>query len=141
MILKNDFSLVTMTRSDTAKRKGYNEQWVPPDYVCNNLAALFQHLLLPLVNNLPGDIHVTGAYRCSRLNVAVGSKPTSQHLTGQAADIEYWENGIEKNKIIIDTVLRLNLPFDQMINENNLSWVHLSYSHVKARKQFFKLPK
>ena len=139
MILTEKFDLKVLTHSDTAIRRGFEEQSIPSDAVVANLELLFDNVLVHLVRSLSGEINVTCAYRCKRVNDAVGSKDTSQHLQGKAADIEYRENGVEKNQVIIDTVKRLNLAYDQMIDEKNLSWVHISYNHGKNRKQFFKL--
>lgn len=128
-----------MTHSDTAVRLGHVEQNQPPDVVIDNLEKLYKNVLLPLINELPGEFNVTCAYRCPRTNKAVGGNENSQHLTGRAADIEYRENGVEKNQVIIDTVHSLHLNFDQMIDEKNLSWVHISYNEGKNREQFLKI--
>lgn len=127
-----------MTFSNTAVKYGITEQGDPSQEVVDNLKLLHQHIIAPLVAELPGELTATCAYRCPRVNAKVGSKPTSQHVTGQAVDLEYRENGIEMNQKIIDTVRKLDLPVDQVIDERNLAWVHISYS-PKHRKQFFKL--
>lgn len=136
--LTTEFNLTAMTHSDTAKRYNITEQVTPADDVVENLKALHQNIIAPLVAELPGELSATCAYRCHRVNARVGGKPSSQHLTGHAADLEYRENGVEKNGEIIEAVKRLNLPYDQLIDERNLAWVHVSYS-PRNRRQFFKL--
>ena len=43
-----------------------------------------------------------------------------------------------KNKIIWDKVLELKLPFDQMINEFDFCWIHISYNHESNRGQLLE---
>lgn len=140
MILTAEFDIKAMTYSKTAEKYNIIEQYLPlPQDIIDNLHALHENIIIPLVEYLPGELQVSCAYRCNKLNARVGSKPTSQHPRGMAADLEYYENGIECNKKIIDAVKTLNLEFDQMIDERNLAWVHISYNKGKNRKQFFKL--
>ena len=137
MTLTDKFNLKTMTYSQTASDNGYWEQFIPSDEVIDNLMVLHRDLLVPLVKALPGEIRVNCAYRCTRTNIKVGGKDKSQHLKGMAADVEYWENGKEENKKLMDKVRELNLDYDQMIDERG--WVHLSYNLDNNRKMFFKL--
>lgn len=141
--LTAEFDLKAMTFSRTAERYNIAEQYTPPPDVVENLKALHEHVIVPLVNALPGDLTATCAYRCTKVNAKVGSKPTSQHPKGMAADLEYRENGVEMNHKIIEAVNWLELDYDQMIAERIVngkpSWVHISYNHNHNRKQFFKL--
>lgn len=137
MILTKTFDLKTMTHSDTAVKRGIPN--VPNAEEIENLKKLYDNILLPLVESMPGQINVTVAYRCSKLNAMLKSKPTSQHTMGKAADIEYRENGVEMNQKIIDKIRELDLPVDQYIWERGGAWCHVSYNEGKNRKQFLKL--
>lgn len=53
---------------------------------------------------------------------------------GQAADIHSKSNTREDNKKIFDLIKSLKLPFDQLINEYNYKWVHVSYSSRNRRQ-------
>jgi uncharacterized protein YcbK (DUF882 family) len=53
-------------------------------------------------------VHLTNACRCLKHNKSIGSKPTSQHVRGKAADI--YINGIEPSTI--KAFLRLELMAD-----------------------------
>lgn len=140
MILTSAFSIKALTVSDTATRKGYTEQFTPPAAVVSNLTELYTNLLQPLVDYLPGELNVTCAYRCPRVNADVGGKPASQHLTGHAADVEYRIEGYERNDLLVQAVKDLGLDFDQCIMENGKNgWVHLSYNKGKNRNQFLSL--
>lgn len=136
MNLSKDFTLAEMIASVKALACDIMEQWNPPQEVIDNLGALCSNLLQPLRDAL-GPIHISSGWRCPRLNKLVGGVPDSWHLTGCAADTEFYGEG--GNQAIIDTVKELNLPFDQMIDEFNLKWVHLSYSKKQCRKQMFRL--
>ena len=55
-----------------------------------------------------------------------------------AVDIRTIPDTVEENKKLYDLIISLNLPFDQLINEHNFDWVHVSYS-PKHRKQPLKI--
>ena len=72
------------------------------------------------------------------LNKILGGSKTSQHMTGQAADIRTKEDTPEENKKLFDLIIDLDLPFDQLIDEYNYNWIHVSYS-PKHRKQILHI--
>lgn len=57
-------------------------------------------------------------------------------MKGLAADITV--GSTTKNKELFDLIIKLDLPFDQLIDEKKFSWVHVSYSS-KPRKQILHL--
>ena len=82
-------------------------------------------------------VRVTSGYRCEKLNKAIGGSSRSQHVKGEAADIELWIRGQEKNAILLDEVISLSfngaIKFDQLIieypdGEGVPKWLHISYS-------------
>jgi zinc D-Ala-D-Ala carboxypeptidase len=84
---------------------------------------------------------VNSGFRGPKLNKAIGGARNSQHLTGQAADIEI--PGLD-NKVVFDWI-KDNLDFDQLILEfykpgiPDSGWVHVSWSNKKNRKQVIKI--
>ena len=79
---------------------------------------------------------ISSGYRSKELNKAIGGATTSQHLLGQAIDIDMdgTPNGVT-NKMVFDYI-KAHLNFDQLINEFDYSWVHVSYNPTgKQRKQ------
>jgi hypothetical protein len=66
------------------------------------------------------------------LNTKVGGSATSQHCKGEAIDISAG-NKVE-NKKLFDWICA-NLDFDQVINEYDFTWVHISYKSKGNRKQ------
>lgn len=139
MKLSKNFSLEEMLESQSARRHNVVEQFNPNQEVINNLKLLCENILQPLRDKV-GAIQVTSGYRSPRVNKIVGGSSNSQHLTGQAADIK----GVRiSNKKLFDSIIRLNLPFDQLIWEygtkNEPAWVHVSFSS-RNRRQILYIP-
>lgn len=130
------FTLRELTKSDTAIRKGIKN--VPNRQEEQNLITLVDKILDPLREAYKKPIIVTSGFRCEELNRLVGGSKTSQHRTGQAVDIRTVSDTPEENKKLYDLIIGLNLPFDQLINEYNFDWVHVSFSE-KNRKQILKI--
>jgi hypothetical protein len=66
------------------------------------------------------------------LNTKVGGSATSQHCKGEAIDISGGDK--VENKKLFDWC-KENLDFDQLINEYDFTWVHISYKAKGNRKQ------
>jgi hypothetical protein len=126
------FTLAEMTKSATAQRKGIKND--PSIQVCKALTALIEKVLDPLREAYGKPIIVTSGYRCEKLNKAVGGAASSQHVKGEAADIRSVQDTTEENKKLFDLIVKLGLPFDQLINEYNYDWVHVSYG-ARHRRQ------
>lgn len=127
------FTMGEMMRSDTAARKGINNKCTKED--AERLKKLIENVLDPLREAYGKPIVVTSGYRCPALNKAVGGSKTSDHMIGCAADIHGTPNTKAENKRLFELVKSLDLPFDQLIDEKNLSWVHVSHREGNNRKQ------
>lgn len=128
------FTIDELCRSETAQRKGINN--TPTDNVRKNLTALVDNVLDPLRDWYGKPIRVNSGYRCPALNKSVGGVANSQHLTGQAADID--TNDTAENRKLMKHIEE-NLDFDQLIWENGGAWVHVSYrSDGKNRRQVLR---
>lgn len=130
------FTLNELTASATAKRKGIDN--TPDATVRANLTALVANILDPLREAYGKPIVVSSGYRSPKLNKAVGGAAKSQHVTGQAVDIHTLSDTPADNKKLYDLILKLKLPFDQLINEYNFNWVHVSFS-PRNRRQVLKI--
>lgn len=126
------FTIAELVKSDTANKKKINN--TPTKEIENNLNQLITNILDPLRESWGNPIIVSSGYRCQELNKAVGGAKTSQHTLGQAADIHTKLNTKEENKKLFDLIKSLKLPFDQLINEYNYKWVHVSYSPRNRRQ-------
>ena len=130
------FSYEELTKSIIAKNKGIDN--TPSTEIKKNLKALVDNILDPLREAYGKPITVTSGYRCPKLNTAVKGAKNSQHVKGQAADINGVKDLRSENKKLFDLVIKLNLPYDQLIDEYNYKWVHVSFSD-KPRKQILHI--
>ena len=133
--VSKNFSLKELTRSDTAIRKGIDN--TPDTEQTINLTHLAIFILQP-VRDEHGTTMVNSGLRVLELNRAIGSSDNSQHVKGQAADIEC--TGI--SNLELARWIRDNLDFDQVILEAydgvdpRSGWVHVSYRNDgKNRKK------
>ena len=126
------FTLNELTRSATARRLGIDN--TPTRQAAANLKQLVANILDPLREAYGAPIYVNSGYRCPVLNRAVGGSASSQHLTGEAADITA---GSKAGNRRLYELLR-NLPVDQAINEHDFAWLHVSYG-PRHRRSFFAL--
>lgn len=129
------FSLRELTASATAGRLGIDN--TPGPEARQNLTRLVENVLDPLREAYGHPITVTSGYRCPELNRAVGGAATSQHLAGEAADIT--AGGREANRELYRLLRELDLPVDQAIDEREFSWLHVSHSSKRCRRQYFSL--
>ena len=119
MNLTEHFSLEEMVASDIAVRHSIDNN--PSGDIVVNLRRLAEFLeKVRLLLNKP--IHINSAYRSPEVNNLLGSKPTSQHCVGCAADIRV--DGMTPDEIV-RTIKDSSIVFDQLIREFD-SWVHIS---------------
>ena len=85
MKLSEHFTLEELVNSDTARSYGIPNTPGPKERLA--LANLCQKILDPVREKFGLPITVTSGYRSEALNRAVGGSRTSQHMTGDAADI------------------------------------------------------
>jgi hypothetical protein len=101
-----------------------------------NFKLLAEKVFEPVRVHFGVPIHNSSGYRSIELNKCIGGSLTSQHCTGEAIDIDMdgSQSGVT-NKMVFDYI-KDNLVFDQIINEFDYSWVHVSYAaNGKNRKQ------
>lgn len=131
------FTIDEFTRSEAAKKLKIDN--TPTEDAIENLNALVDNLLDPLRELYGKPIFVNSGYRSKKLNMLIGGVSNSQHMTGEAADIEGFDRSVKENKKLFELIKNSGLPFDQLINESNYSWVHVSYSRKKNRRQILNL--
>ena len=137
MKLTPNFTLEELTQSEMAERKGLDN--TPNADVKANLVRLAK-FLEEIRRVLGRPIMVNSAYRSPEVNTAIGSKPTSQHCIGCAADIKV--PGLTPDNIVKE-IIKTNLEYDQLIREFD-SWVHISIPNKfadKPRKQVLIIDK
>ena len=138
MNLTTNFSLLELTKSQTAERKGIDNT-PSPDHQ-ESLKLLCTHILQPVRDHFERVVSVSSGYRSPELCTAIGSKTTSQHAKGEAADFEIF--GVS-NKELADWI-HYNTNYDQLIleywkeSDPNSGWVHCSYSESNNRRQYLR---
>lgn len=117
------FTIEELVKSDTAKKKRIDN--TPPPDVRANLVVLVERLLDPLRERYGHPIYVNSGYRCLALNQAVKGASTSQHMKGEAVDIDTRLGKKENMKLF--SLIQREFDFDQLIDESDYSWVHVSF--------------
>jgi len=112
-----NFTLAELTVTDHREFK--NEP--NPSEIANlqRLAGLLEQVK-SVLGGVP--IMVNSAFRSKQVNDAVGSKDTSQHRLGCAADIHVPAMTPDQ---VVKAVIAAKLPFDQLIREFD-RWTHIS---------------
>lgn len=119
MNLSPNFTLQELTHSDVAVR--YDWENNPDANEINNLTRLAD--LLEQVRTLIGKpVMINSAYRCKQVNDAVGSKDSSQHRIGCAADIRVPNMTPDE---VVKAVMASDIGYDQIIREFD-RWTHIS---------------
>ena len=126
--ISKNFSYREFEESETAKARGITNV-ISSFEVRDAIRELTNTVLQPLRDAWGLPLHVNSGYRCPKLNAAVGGAATSQHTTGEAADIKA-EHPIKLAQLAYD----LGLPYDQMIIYP--TFVHFSHKlHGEQRRQ------
>ena len=126
------FTFRELTHSNTADAKGIDN--TPSSAIKVALKMLVDNVLDPLREAWGAPIIVTSGYRSPRLNQVVGGAKSSQHMKGEAADIRTLSDKPEDNKRLFLLIIKLGLPFDQLIDERNYNWIHVSYGPLNRRQ-------
>ena len=125
------------TRSIVAKRKALDN--IPNAEQLTKMKLLAEKVFEPLREYFNVPIYIHSMFRSSEVNEAIGGAKSSQHMKGEAMDIDGQIFGGITNKGIFDYI-RFNLDYDQLIGEsltddNDYEWIHVSYKEEGNRKQ------
>jgi hypothetical protein len=117
MLLTPHFTLEELTHTDHRELDN-----TPNSSEINNLKRLAEMLeeVKDLLDGKP--IMVNSAFRSKAVNDAVGSKDTSQHRVGCAADIRV--PGLTPDQVV-KAIIGSPIAYDQIIREFD-SWTHIS---------------
>ena len=123
MKLSEHLALSEVTRSESAKRNGISNM-PTPEHI-ENFKILATKVFEPIREHFGVPIRISSGYRSAELNKCVNGSATSQHSSGEAIDIDQDYTTITNKQVF--EYIRDNLTFDQLINEFDYSWVHVSY--------------
>jgi len=130
MNISTHISFEEATKSPTALRLGIKNE--PDERQLAAMRLVAERCFEPLRQWYMHPIKVNSFFRCEALNRAVGGALASQHVKGEAIDMDAGSK--TENKRIFEWC-KENLIFDQLINEYDFSWVHISYKADGNRKQ------
>lgn len=129
--LTEHFTLEELTASEIGARNGWDN--TPTETEIKNLGRLA--LMLEDVRALLGKpILINSAFRSKQVNDGVGSKDSSQHRIGCAADIRV--PGMTPDEVC-KAIIAAHLPYDQIIREfynpetKSGGWTHISVPNTK----------
>ena len=115
------------TYSVTATRLGVDN--TPDDEQLKNMELVAEKVFEPLREWVGGPIKINSFFRGSKLNKAIGGARKSQHMKGQAMDID--DTLGKATNVEMFHWIKENMDFDQMIwefgDDDNPDWVHISY--------------
>ena len=124
------------TYSQTALRRGLDN--TPNEEQLKCMKEVAENLFEPLREWVGGPIKINSFFRGEPVNTAIGGSTRSQHMKGQAIDID--DTFGHKTNAEMYHYIKDNLDFDQMIwefgDDKNPNWVHISYvTHRENRKK------
>ena len=135
MNLSRNFTLSELIKSDTAIRRGINNN--PNAEQIEKLKLLCENILQPVRDHF-GRVKVTSCFRSVELCLAINSSANRQHAKAEACDFEC--PGVD-NAELADWIHK-NLPYDQLIlefytpGEPNSGWIHCSWVADQPRASF-----
>ena len=120
MQLSENFNLEELIHSETASRNNWDN--TPNATELANLVRLaaFLEEVKKVLGGKP--VMINSAFRCKLVNDAVGSKDSSQHRIGCAADIRVPSMTPDE---VVKAVIASGIEYDQIIREFD-RWTHIS---------------
>lgn len=131
MNLTPHFTLEEMTLSQTAVRAGISNTPNEPQIL--SLVRLCENILEPLRTMLEKPINVSSGFRNPIVNSLLSGSTTSQHMRGEAADINVEGKTAQE---LFEFIMATDLPYDQLIQEFD-RWVHISFGPRKRRQNLY----
>lgn len=128
--ISKHISYLEATKSNTAIRNGIKNDPNPQEL--ENMRQVAEKCFEPLRKWYGKPIRINSFFRSKELNDLVKGSKSSEHITGNAIDIDAGSK--EENKKIFEWC-KANLDYNQLINEYDFSWVHISYNSTKNKKQ------
>ena len=124
------------TYSRTGERKDLDN--TPNEEQLKCMKEVAENLFEPLREWVGGPIKINSFFRGEPVNTAIGGSRKSQHMKGQAIDID--DTFRHKTNAEMYYYIKVNLDFDQMIwefgDDKNPNWLHISWvSHRPNRKK------
>ena len=139
MNLSTNFTLKELIHSNIARQKGLKNE--PNESQIENLKLLCTEILEKVREKLNTPLYISSGFRSEKINTLVGGSKTSQHLLGQAADIQIFDKKLTNTdlfNIIVEMIRSGEITTGQCIAEKvggEISWVHISTPTDRLRNQ------
>ena len=139
--LSAHLTLEECIKSTTASRLGISN--MPDEKAMKHLKIVAEKLFEPIRLHFDKPIFVSSAYRSPALNKAIGGSTTSQHMQGEAFDLDQDGKNTGVTNAMVFHYIKDNMLFDQLIwefgTDTNPDWVHVSYEcEGPQRKQILR---
>ena len=136
MNLSAHVTLAEFERSEAAVKHGIANKM--NEFEIERAKELCENVFEPIRAHLNKPIKINSGFRSAVVNKRIGGAKTSQHVLGEAMDLDLHERGIFE--WIID-----NIDFDQAIYEGGndvaADWFHISFRKGRNRKQALRMVK
>ena len=133
-MISKHISFDEATKSNTAIRNGIDN--TPNAEQLQNIKNVAEACFEPLRAWYGKPIKINSFYRCEALNTLVKGSKTSDHMKGKSIDLD--AGSIEENKKIFEWC-KANLKYNQLINEYNFSWIHISFDLGHNKNQTLEI--
>ena len=138
--ISEHITLLESYKSQIAERFGIVN--IPPANVLPAMMLVAEKCFEPIRNHFGLSIGISSFYRCKALNTKIKGAKNSQHIIGEAIDIDADIYGGITNAEIFNWA-KENLVFDQLIwefgDDKNPAWVHISYNKTHNRQQVIRI--
>ena len=133
-MISKHISFDEATKSNTAIRHGIDN--TPNAEQLNNMKIVAEACFEPLRAWYGKPIKINSFFRCEALNTLVKGSKTSDHMKGKSIDID--AGNVEENRKIFEWC-KANLKYNQLINEYNFSWIHISFDLGHNKNQTLEI--
>ena len=140
--LSTNFTLEELIHSNNAKQKGLKNE--PTQDHIENLKLLCEYVLEPIREKIGCPLFMSSGFRSEKVNALVGGSKTSQHILGQAADIQIFDK-TKTNTDLFNTIVEMvknnELQVGQVIwefGEDIPNWVHVSLPTSRHRNEIMR---
>ena len=140
--LSKNFSLHELTYSWTANDRNIDN--TPNEVILENLKKLCNDILQPIRNKYGKQIRISSGFRCPELNYAVGGSKTSQHKTGEAADIQ----AVDGDNAALFQLIKEMIDDEEIVvsqciwekgNKKQPAWIHIGHYAGRKKNQILYL--
>jgi len=136
MNLSAHVTLAEFERSDAAIRHGISNKMTAFDI--ERAKELCENVFEPIRAHVGKPIRINSGFRSPAVNKRIGGAKNSQHVLGEAVDLNL------KDRVLFEWIID-NIEFDQLIyeggNDTKADWFHISYRKNRNRKQTIRMVK